>query len=155
MTWIEDYSGQGMTACGSSGLSGAGVVYRLGYQRQQLRSQAAFSRSSSLCFYPRAAEGVCNNMGRDFGQDLGLGLGLRNTHFNFIQTHWLQVDWFEAISENFMDSGGRARYVLREIAERYPVVLHGVSMSIGSTDPLTWNTCASLRVSLKKCRRGG
>ena len=83
-----------------------------------------------------AAEGVRNGMGRDFGQDLGLGLGLRNSHFNFIQTHWPQVDWFEAISENFMDSGGRARYVLREIAERYPIVLHGVSMSIGSTDPI-------------------
>ncbi len=44
--------------------------------------------------------------------------------------------WFEAISENFMDSGGRPRYVIRDVAERYPVVLHGVSLSIGSTDPL-------------------
>lgn len=67
---------------------------------------------------------------------LGLGLGLRNVHFEHIVREWPAVDWFEAISENFMDSGGRPRAMLRAIAERYPVVLHGVSMSIGSTDPL-------------------
>lgn len=63
-------------------------------------------------------------------------MGLRNVHFEHILEHWPAVDWFEAISENFMDSGGRPRAVLRRIAERYPVVLHGVSLSIGSTDPL-------------------
>lgn len=46
------------------------------------------------------------------------------------------MDWFEAISENFMDSGGRPGWIIRKIAERYPVALHGVSMSIGSCDPL-------------------
>lgn len=67
---------------------------------------------------------------------LGLGVGLRNVHFDHILHELPPVDWFEAISENFMDSGGRPRAVLRRIAERYPVVLHGVSLSIGSTDPL-------------------
>jgi len=67
---------------------------------------------------------------------LGIGVGLRSTHFNYILQHQPAVDWFEAISENFMDSGGRPRYVLNQIAEQYPVALHGVSMSIGSTDPL-------------------
>ena len=67
---------------------------------------------------------------------LGLGVGLRSSHFGHILEHWPQVDWFEAISENFMDSGGRPGYVIRQIAERYPVVLHGVSMSIGSSEPL-------------------
>ncbi len=67
---------------------------------------------------------------------LGLGLGLRSTHFGHILAEWPDVAWFEAISENFMDSGGRARYVISQVAERYPVVLHGVSLSIGSTDPL-------------------
>jgi uncharacterized protein (UPF0276 family) len=67
---------------------------------------------------------------------LGLGVGLRNVHFDQILRDWPAVDWFEAISENFMDSGGRPGYVLRRIAERYPVVLHGVSLSIGSADPL-------------------
>ncbi len=66
----------------------------------------------------------------------GFGLGLRSQHFDHILAHRPQVGWFEAISENFMDSGGRPRAVLRRIAEDYPVVLHGVSMSIGSTDPL-------------------
>lgn len=67
---------------------------------------------------------------------LGLGIGLRTVHFQHILNEKPQVDWFEIISENFMDSGGRPRYVLEQIAERYSVVMHGVSMSIGSTDPL-------------------
>ena len=67
---------------------------------------------------------------------LGLGVGLRSSHFGHITTEWPAVDWFEAISENFMDSGGRPGRVIRQVAERYPVVLHGVSMSIGSTEPL-------------------
>jgi uncharacterized protein len=68
--------------------------------------------------------------------NLGLGVGLRSVHFDHILRHQPEVDWFEVISENFVDSGGRPRYVLQQIAERYPVVLHGVSLSIGSTDPL-------------------
>lgn len=67
---------------------------------------------------------------------LGLGLGLRNVHFETILSDWPQVGWFEAISENFMDSGGRPRAILRQVAQRYPVALHGVSLSIGSCDPL-------------------
>ena len=67
---------------------------------------------------------------------LGLGLGLRSKHFEHILSQQPAVDWFEVISENFMDSWGRPRYILRQIAERYPVVMHGVSLSIGSTDPL-------------------
>lgn len=68
--------------------------------------------------------------------DLGFGLGLRTVHFDHILKHRPQVDWFEIISENFMDSRGRPRYILDRIAEIYPVVMHGVSLSIGSTDPL-------------------
>jgi uncharacterized protein len=76
---------------------------------------------------------------------LGLGLGLRNVHFDAILNASPQVDWFEAISENFMDSFGRPRAVLRAVAERFPVVLHGVSLSIGSTDPLNFDYLARLR----------
>ena len=68
--------------------------------------------------------------------NLGFGLGLRSVHYPHILEHWPDVDWFEIISENYMDSQGRPRYVLDQIAERYPIVMHGVSMSIGSTDPL-------------------
>ncbi|MEX2577631.1 MAG: DUF692 domain-containing protein [Verrucomicrobiales bacterium] len=68
--------------------------------------------------------------------DLGFGLGLRTVHFDHILKNRPAVDWFEVISENFMDSRGRPRYILDQIAEIYPVVMHGVSLSIGSTDPL-------------------
>lgn len=68
--------------------------------------------------------------------NLGLGVGLRSVHFSHILEHWPAVDWFEVISENFMDSQGRPRRIVEQIAERYPVVMHGVSLSIGSTDPL-------------------
>ncbi len=70
--------------------------------------------------------------------NLGLGVGLRSVHFSHIVEHWPAVDWFEIISENYIDSGGRPRHVLNQVAERYPVVMHGVSLSIGSTDPLNF-----------------
>ncbi|MET3711670.1 uncharacterized protein (UPF0276 family) [Sphingomonas trueperi] len=76
---------------------------------------------------------------------LGLGLGLRNVHFDAILSAAPDDLWFEAISENFMDSGGRPRAMLEAVAERHPVVLHGVSMSIGSTDPLDRGYLASLK----------
>jgi len=76
---------------------------------------------------------------------LGLGLGLRGDHFNHILREQPAVDWFEIISENFMDSGGRPRYILDQVAERYPIVMHGVSMSIGSTDPLDMNYLQRLK----------
>ena len=83
---------------------------------------------------------------RRLGYDsLGLGVGLRSQHFSHILENWPAVDWFEAISENFMDSGGRPRYVLDQIAERYPVVLHGVSLSIGSADPLNFDYLNKLK----------
>src|SRR5438034_11355169 len=76
---------------------------------------------------------------------LGFGVGLRSFHFSHILRHWPAVDWFEIISENFIDSAGRPRYVLEQIAERYPVVMHGVSLSIGSTDPLDFDYLAKLK----------
>ncbi len=67
---------------------------------------------------------------------LGCGVGLRTEHYDTILRDWPRVDWFEAISENFMDSGGRPLAVLEQVRRRYPVALHGVSLSIGSADPL-------------------
>ena len=67
---------------------------------------------------------------------LGCGVGLRTEHYDDILRDWPRMDWFEAISENFMDSGGRALQVLDAVRRRYPVALHGVALSIGSTDPL-------------------
>lgn len=77
--------------------------------------------------------------------DLGLGLGLRTTHFNHILEKWPAVDWFEIMSENFMDTEGRPLYILDQIAERYPIVMHGVSMSIGSTDPIDFEYLTKLK----------
>jgi uncharacterized protein (UPF0276 family) len=77
--------------------------------------------------------------------DLGFGIGLRATHFGAIESGDVAVEWFEAISENFMDSGGRPIRVLDRVAERFPVVLHGVSLSIGSTDPLDRDYLRKLR----------
>ena len=67
---------------------------------------------------------------------LGCGVGLRSEHYEVILREWPRMDWFEAVSENFMDSGGRPRRILEQVRARYPVALHGVSLSIGSTDPL-------------------
>ena len=76
---------------------------------------------------------------------LGFGVGLRTVHFQHILKDQPEVDWFEIISENFMDSQGRPRYVLAQVAERYPVVMHGVSLSIGSTDPLDFTYLKKLK----------
>src|SRR5262249_60635071 len=77
--------------------------------------------------------------------NLGFGIGLRTVHFPHVLENRPPVDWFEIISENFMDSGGRPRYVLEQIAEHYPVVMHGVSLSIGSTDPLNFDYLTRLK----------
>jgi uncharacterized protein (UPF0276 family) len=77
--------------------------------------------------------------------NLGLGVGLRSVHFAYILRHHPEVDWFEIISENFIDSRGRPRYVLDQLAERYPIVMHGVSLSIGSTDPLDFEYLGKLK----------
>ncbi|MBF5039856.1 DUF692 family protein [Methylophilus sp. 13] len=67
---------------------------------------------------------------------LGFGLGLRPTHYPYIFEHQPPVDWFEIISENFMDTDGKPKRNLARIKEQYPIVMHGVSMSIGSVDAL-------------------
>lgn len=77
--------------------------------------------------------------------NLGFGVGLRAAHYDHLLTHWPAVDWFEVISENFMDSRGRPRHVLEQIVARYPVVAHGVSLSIGSADPLDRDYLARLK----------
>ncbi|MCF6313878.1 MAG: DUF692 domain-containing protein [Verrucomicrobiales bacterium] len=78
-------------------------------------------------------------------ENLGLGLGLRTPHFEYILKNRPKVDWFEIISENFMDSQGRPRHVLDQIAEHYPLVMHGVSLSIGSTDALNFDYLEKLK----------
>lgn len=67
---------------------------------------------------------------------LGFGLGLRSEHYTDLLEGKHQLDWLEIISENYMVAGGKPLYYLDKIRERYPLVMHGVSLSIGSVDPL-------------------
>ncbi|MCJ8274908.1 MAG: DUF692 domain-containing protein [Psychrosphaera sp.] len=78
-------------------------------------------------------------------RNLGFGLGLRTDHFHHVIEHKPKVDWFEVISENYMVGGGKPRHYLETIRQDYPIVMHGVSMSIGSTDPLNMDYLKSLR----------
>jgi len=66
---------------------------------------------------------------------LGFGLGLRTEHYNTILATQPNVDWFEVLSENYMIPGGKPLDFLDRIRAHYPVVMHGVSLSIGSTTP--------------------
>ena len=68
--------------------------------------------------------------------NLGIGLGLRTAHYAAILEQKPAVDWFEIISENYLGTQGRPWDFLEQIAESYPIAMHGVSLSIGSTDPL-------------------
>jgi uncharacterized protein (UPF0276 family) len=84
--------------------------------------------------------------------DLGIGVGLRTVHFPHILKNHPPVDWFEILSENFMDTGGRPIWVLDQVVERYPVALHGVSLSIGSTDPLNLDYLRKLKALAARTR---
>ena len=81
---------------------------------------------------------------------LGFGLGLRTDHFQEVLDTKPNVDWFEVISENFMVDGGKPKYFLHTIREQYPIVMHGVSLSIGSTDPLDMDYLRKLKVLINE-----
>lgn len=68
--------------------------------------------------------------------DLGFGLGLRHPHYDYILQNQPDVGWFEIISENYLSAHSGYWDFLSEIKSRYPIIMHGVSLSIGSTDPL-------------------
>src|SRR6516164_7346628 len=77
-------------------------------------------------------------MNRSDFEPLGFGVGLRRCHYAQILEEHPRIDWFEVISENFMVAGGRPLQVLEGVRSHYPIVMHGVSLSIGSTDPLNF-----------------
>lgn len=74
--------------------------------------------------------------GRGQSVTLGCGIGLRPVYFGEILAEPPAIDWFEALSENYMVAGGNPRRVLRRVRERFPVALHGVSLSIGAAEPV-------------------
>jgi uncharacterized protein len=70
---------------------------------------------------------------------LGFGLGLRTDHYEDVLVSNPPVDWFEIITENYLVPGGKPLYYLDKIRESYPMVMHGVSLSLGSSDPINWD----------------
>ncbi|MEW6769562.1 MAG: DUF692 domain-containing protein [Pseudomonadota bacterium] len=80
---------------------------------------------------------------------LGFGLGLRAQHYDEILNGNPPIDWFEVISENYMLPGGQPLRILDRIRERYPVVMHGVSLSIASTAPPNFEYLSSLKYLAK------
>ncbi len=76
---------------------------------------------------------------------LGYGLGLRTDYYETILSARPPVDWFEILSENYMVDGGKPLYYLDRIRADYPVAMHGVSLSIGGTDPLDWTYLGRLK----------
>jgi uncharacterized protein len=76
---------------------------------------------------------------------LGFGLGLRTEHYNDILESTPKVDWFEALSENYMIPGGKPLDYLDKIRANYPVVMHGVSLSIGSTAEVDYDYLRDLK----------
>jgi len=84
--------------------------------------------------------------------DLGIGIGLRIPHYEEIFRDEPDIDWFEIISENFMVDDGKPMENLEKILERYPVVQHGVSLAIGSPDPLNFDYLAKLKKLAQKTK---
>src|SRR5713101_132349 len=82
--------------------------------------------------------------------DLGHGIGLRSKHYPRALEEKLPVDWVEAISENHLAAGGRPNAVLSRVRRDLPVVLHGVSLSIGSVDPLDDRLLRGLRSLVRR-----
>ncbi|NOZ53431.1 MAG: DUF692 domain-containing protein [Gammaproteobacteria bacterium] len=83
-------------------------------------------------------------------QFLGYGLGLRTDYYDIILNESPDVDWFEVISENYMVKGGKALYYLDAIRENYPMVMHGVSLSIGGTDVLDIDYLKQLKALVER-----
>ncbi|HXG20036.1 MAG TPA: DUF692 domain-containing protein [Methylomirabilota bacterium] len=81
---------------------------------------------------------------------LGHGIGLRTRHFPRLWEGAARVDWFEAISENFMIRGGRPLAALEKARAVAPVVFHGVSLSLGSTDPLNGAYLSDLQELIRR-----
>ncbi len=92
-------------------------------------------------------------MSNRFGlPDLGVGIGLRTVHYGHIVEAWPDIDWFEILSDNYMHTAGRPLHYLDAVAGRYPVAMHGVALSIGSTDPLDRAYLGELRTLQSRTR---
>src|SRR6202043_3241265 len=75
----------------------------------------------------------------------GFGLGLRTPHYEAVLNEPHAIDWLEVITENYLVPGGKPLDYLERIRERFPLVMHGVSLSIGSTDPIDFEYLRMVR----------
>jgi uncharacterized protein (UPF0276 family) len=82
--------------------------------------------------------------------NLGLGVGLRTAHYSYISSARPDVAWFEVLADNYMNTEGRPLYYLDRVAEAYPIALHSVGLSIGSTDPLDMDYLSQLKALSKR-----
>ncbi|MFA5959596.1 MAG: DUF692 domain-containing protein [Tatlockia sp.] len=81
---------------------------------------------------------------------LGMGLGLRTEHYQSILESLPAVDWFEILTENYLVDGGGPLYYLDKVRAHYPLVMHGVSLSIGSLDPLNFDYLTKVKQLAKR-----
>jgi uncharacterized protein len=82
----------------------------------------------------------------------GFGLGLRPQHYTEVLETAPPLDWLEIVSENYLVEGGKPLYYLDRIRERYPMAMHGVSLSIGSTAPLDFEYLTQLKALARRVR---
>jgi hypothetical protein len=80
----------------------------------------------------------------------GFGLGLRAPHYESILSTRPRVDWFEALTENYLVPGGKPLHYLERVRANYPLVLHGVSLSIAATDSLDADYLRQLRALARR-----
>jgi len=88
--------------------------------------------------------------GSSMNDFLGFGLGLRPQHYSYILEHQPKIDWFEAITEDYLVAGGKPLYYLNCVRELYPLAMHGVSLSIGSCDPMNREYLKKVKVLADK-----
>lgn len=93
---------------------------------------------------------VCQNKTQHKMPFLGFGLGLRPEYYEEILTEKPDLDWFEILTENYLIPGGKPLYYLDKIREDYPVVMHGVSLSLGSVDPLDMDYLKDLKALARR-----
>ncbi|MGK2913510.1 MAG: MNIO family bufferin maturase [Porticoccaceae bacterium] len=80
----------------------------------------------------------------------GFGLGLRRQHYEAILAERPAVDWFEILTENYLVPGGKPLHYLDRIRAQYPMVMHGVSLSIGSSDPLNRDYLTAIKALIER-----
>jgi uncharacterized protein (UPF0276 family) len=82
------------------------------------------------------------------------GIGLRAPHYRDVLERGPRIAWLEVHSENYFGAGGRPLHYLERIRARYPISLHGVGLSLGSTDPLDRVHLAKLKALIERIEPG-